>query len=77
MAKADKKSSRVAAEGSVVAYIHAGNRIGSMLELCCETANVAKLDEFKELANSLAMQVGLLQLAQIAVKLACTVCSSL
>ena len=58
MAKADKKATRVAAEGCILAYIHAGNRIGAMIELSCETANVAKLPEFKELANNMAMQVG-------------------
>jgi elongation factor Ts len=57
MASADKKASRIAAEGAVVSYIHAGNRIGVMLELNCETDFVARGDRFKELAQDLAMQV--------------------
>jgi len=57
MASADKKASRIAAEGAVVSYIHAGSRIGVMLELNCETDFVARGDRFKELAQDLAMQV--------------------
>jgi len=57
MASADKKASRIAAEGAVVSYIHAGSRIGVLLELNCETDFVARGDRFKELAQDLAMQV--------------------
>lgn len=57
MASADKKASRIAAEGAVVSYIHAGSRIGVLLEVNCETDFVARGDRFKELANDLAMQV--------------------
>ena len=39
------------------AYIHAGGRIGAMVELNCETDFVARTDELKQLAHDLAMQV--------------------
>ena len=56
-AKAAKKAERVTEQGLVAAYIHAGGRIGAMVELNCETDFVALTDEFKELAHNLAMQV--------------------
>jgi elongation factor Ts len=55
--KAQKKMERVATQGLVEAYIHAGGRLGAMIELNCETDFVARTDEFKELAHNLAMQV--------------------
>ena len=55
--KAQKKTERVATQGLVEAYIHAGGRLGAMIELNCETDFVARTDEFKELAHNLAMQV--------------------
>ena len=58
--KAEKKADRVTASGLVEAYIHAGGRIGAMVELNCETDFVARTDEFKDLAHNLAMQVAAL-----------------
>jgi len=55
--KAEKKAGRATRQGLVEAYIHAGGRIGAMVELNCESDFVARTDEFKELAHSLAMQV--------------------
>ena len=55
--KAAKKAERVTKQGLVEAYVHAGGRIGAMVELNCETDFVARTDEFKELAHNLAMQV--------------------
>ena len=55
--KAQKKTERVATQGLVEAYIHAGGRLGAMIELNCETDFVARTDDFKELAHNLAMQV--------------------
>ena len=55
--KAEKKRERVASQGLIEAYIHAGGRIGAMVEVNCETDFVARTDEFKELAHNLAMQV--------------------
>ncbi|MGH7563770.1 MAG: translation elongation factor Ts [Gemmatimonadota bacterium] len=56
-AKAARKASRVANEGRVEAYIHLGGKIGVLIEIDCETDFVAKTDDFRELARSLAMQV--------------------
>lgn len=56
LAAAAKKASRVANQGMIEAYIHAG-RIGVLVELNCETDFVARLPEFKELAHNIAMQI--------------------
>jgi len=58
--KAEKKAERVTTQGLIEAYIHAGGRIGAMVELNCETDFVARTDEFKDLAHNLAMQVAAL-----------------
>jgi elongation factor Ts len=55
--KAEKKASRAVGQGIIEAYIHAGGRIGAIVELNCETDFVARTDEFKELAHNLALQV--------------------
>eukprot|EP00471_Norrisiella_sphaerica_P004582 CAMPEP_0184487290 /NCGR_PEP_ID=MMETSP0113_2-20130426/9702_1 /TAXON_ID=91329 /ORGANISM="Norrisiella sphaerica, Strain BC52" /LENGTH=483 /DNA_ID=CAMNT_0026869537 /DNA_START=247 /DNA_END=1698 /DNA_ORIENTATION=+ len=57
IAGAQKKAGRIAAEGAVVSYVHAGSRLGVLMEVNCETDFVARGDAFKELAESLAMQV--------------------
>lgn len=57
MASADKKQGRIAAEGVVIDYIHAGSRIGVLVEVNCETDFVARGDKFKDLAKDVAMQV--------------------
>ena len=56
LSQAAKKSSRIAAEGLVDAYIH-GGRIGVLIEINSETDFVAKTDEFKEFVRNMAMQV--------------------
>jgi elongation factor Ts len=56
-AKAAKKAGRVANEGRVESYIHLGGKIGVLIELDCETDFVAKTDDFRDLARTLAMQV--------------------
>jgi elongation factor Ts len=55
--QAEKKANRATSQGLIEAYIHAGGRIGAMVEVNCETDFVARTDEFKELAHHLAMQV--------------------
>jgi elongation factor Ts len=55
--KADKKAGRETKEGTVYSYIHAGSRVGVLLELSCETDFVAKNELFQTLAKDLAMQV--------------------
>ena len=57
LAMAEKKTKREARQGLVEAYIHTGGRIGSMVEVNCETDFVAQTDDFRELAHNLAMQV--------------------
>ncbi|MGB3903908.1 MAG: translation elongation factor Ts [Anaerolineae bacterium] len=57
LAIAEKKAGREANEGLVDAYIHAGGKLGVLLELNCETDFVARTDDFRELAHDLAMQV--------------------
>ncbi len=56
IASAGKKSERETKQGLVEAYIH-GGRIGALVELNCETDFVARTDQFKDLARSVAMQV--------------------
>ncbi len=56
-AKAEKKGSRETKEGLIYSYIHAGGRLGVMIEVNCETDFVAKTDGFIELAHNLAMQI--------------------
>ena len=57
LAKAEKKAGRVAMQGLVEAYIHAGGRIGAIVEVNCETDFVARTPDFRDLAHDLAMQV--------------------
>ncbi|MDD4601741.1 Elongation factor Ts [bioreactor metagenome] len=57
LAAAAKKASRVTAEGLVESYIHAGGRIGVLVEVNCETDFVAKTDDFKALVKDIAMQI--------------------
>ena len=57
---AEKKAQRATTQGLIEAYIHTGGRMGAMVEVKCETDFVARTDEFKELAHSLAMQVAAL-----------------
>ncbi|MBO2531713.1 elongation factor Ts [Planifilum fulgidum] len=57
LAAAEKKAGRVAAEGLVEAYIHAGGRIGVLVEVNCETDFVAKTEEFRSFVRDIAMQI--------------------
>lgn len=57
LAGAAKKAGRAVLEGVVEAYIHTGSRVGSLVELNCETDFVARTDDFRQLARNLAMQV--------------------
>ncbi len=57
IASAEKKSGRVAAEGSIGSYIHTGSRVGVLLELNCETDFVARGDIFQSLLKNVSMQV--------------------
>jgi|TARA_B100000929_G_scaffold60317_1_gene45634 elongation factor Ts len=57
LASAAKKADRSTSEGLVVSYIHTGGRVGSMVELNCETDFVARTDDFGILGRNIAMQV--------------------
>ncbi|MFD2116798.1 translation elongation factor Ts [Paenibacillus yanchengensis] len=57
LAAAANKSGRVATEGVVESYIHAGGRIGVLVEINCETDFVAKTDQFREFARDVAMHI--------------------
>jgi len=57
IAQAAKRAGRVASEGSVGAYIHAGGKLGVLLEVNCESDFVAKTPEFQTLVKEIAMQI--------------------
>ena len=57
LAKAEKKTGRAASQGLIEPYIHGAGRIGSLIEVNCETDFVARTPDFRELAHDLAMQV--------------------
>lgn len=57
IASADKKSTRIAAEGIVDAYIHAGGRVGVLLEVNIETDFAAKNEDFRRFVRDVAMQI--------------------
>ena len=54
---AAKKATRVTSEGSVASYIHAGGKIGVLVEVNCESDFVARTDEFKRLVAEIAMHI--------------------
>ena len=57
IASAEKKSGRVAAEGSIGSYIHTGSRVGVLIEVNCETDFVARGEIFQSLLKDISMQV--------------------
>ena len=57
MARAEKREGRDTGQGLVESYIHAGGRIGVLVEINCETDFVARTDTFKALAHDIAMQI--------------------
>ncbi len=57
LAKAQKRATRAATEGTIAVYIHMGGKIATMVEVNCETDFVAKTDQFQAFAKDVAMQV--------------------
>jgi elongation factor Ts len=57
LAKAAKKAGREASEGRVFSYIHTNGKIGTLVELDCETDFVARTDEFQGLGKEIAMHI--------------------
>ena len=51
------KGGRATEEGLIISYIHPGNRVGTLVELNCETDFVARTEQFQKLATEIAMQV--------------------
>ncbi len=54
---AAKKATRVTSEGAVASYIHAGGKIGVLVEINCESDFVARTADFKELVHDIAMHI--------------------
>jgi len=57
IANAEKKSGRETGQGLVDSYIHAGGRIGVLVEVNCETDFVARTEQFKSLVHDIALQI--------------------
>jgi len=57
IAGAEKKAGRATGQGMVDSYIHAGGRIGVLVEVNCETDFVARTEGFKQLVHDIAMQI--------------------
>ena len=57
IATAKKRGGRTASEGQVASYIHAGGKIGVMVEINCETDFSGKTDDFTEFARNVAMHI--------------------
>jgi elongation factor Ts len=57
LATAAKKAGRIASDGLVAAYIHAGGKIGVLVEINCETDFVAKTEDFQTFVKNVAMQI--------------------
>lgn len=57
LAKAAKRAGAIAAEGIIHAYIHAGSRLGVLVEINCQTDFVARSDEFKGFAEGVGLQI--------------------
>ncbi len=57
IAKAEKKASREVKDGLVDAYIHAGGKLGTLVEVNCETDFVAKTNDFQSFVRNIAMQI--------------------
>lgn len=57
IATAAKKATRITSEGSVASYIHAGGKIGVLVEVNCESDFVARTDDFKDLIKDIAMHI--------------------
>lgn len=57
LAVAAKRADRATSEGVIQTYIHAGGKLGVMVEVGCETDFVGKTDSFIEFANNVAMQI--------------------
>jgi elongation factor Ts len=55
--KAEEKADRETRSGLIESYVHAGGKVGVLLEIVCETDFVAKTDDFKNLAHEICLQI--------------------
>lgn len=60
LVKAEKKADRATSAGLVISYLH-NDRIGVLLEIHCETDFVARLEDFRNLAHNIAMQIAAME----------------
>src|SRR3990167_4125043 len=60
LASAAKRADKVTSEGLVGSYIHAGGKVGVLVEINCETDFVAKTEEFQSLVKDIAMHIAAL-----------------
>ena len=65
LARVAKKADREQKEGAIASYIHAGGRVGALVEIASETDFVARSEEFQKLALEVAMQVAAMAPADI------------
>jgi len=61
LADAAKRAGRAANEGAVDSYIHAGGRVGVLVEINCETDFVARTDQFKDFVHDIALHIAALK----------------
>ena len=66
LADAKKKAGRAASEGLVYSYIHAGGKVGVLVEVNCETDFVAKTDDFQALTRNIALHVAAMSPSYVA-----------
>ena len=66
LASAQKKAGRETREGVIASYIHAGNKIGVLVEINCETDFVARNDEFQGFVRDVALQIAAANPAYVA-----------
>jgi len=57
LAKLQKRMGKIASEGIIASYIHTGGKVGTIVEVNCETDFVANTKEFQEFAKDIAMQI--------------------
>lgn len=57
LAKLQKRTGRAASEGVIISYIHTGSKVGTLVEVNCETDFVANTKEFQDFAKNVAMQI--------------------
>jgi elongation factor Ts len=57
LSAAAKKAGRVATEGQVTSYIHAGGKLGVLVEINCETDFVARTEDFQNFTKNIAMHI--------------------